>query len=273
VGPGTTDVGRETPSGDLVESHSSPLWSVSVVTLFPGIFTGWLDQGVVSRAIARGLAEVRLIDLRRFGIGRHAVTDDYPFGGGAGMVMKPEPVFNAVESLAPTADTPVILLSPRGRRFDQAAAADLAGQQRLILLAGHYEGVDERVRAHLVTDEISVGDYVLSCGELAAMVLIDAAARLLRGALREGAAEQESFSQGLLEYPQYTRPAVFRGWEAPPVLLSGHHGEVARWRRAQSLLITAQRRPELLSGLELTESDRQVLGEAGFPVDTSGQLE
>lgn len=248
-------------------------WRVSIVTLFPGIFSGWLEQGVVSRAVERGIADVRLVDLRPFGLGRHAVTDDYPFGGGAGMVMKPEPVFAAVESLDLSPATPIVLLSPRGRRFDQSIAQDFARREELVLIAGHYEGIDERVREHLVTDELSIGDYVLSCGEIAAMVVTDAAVRLLPGALREGAADEESFSAGLLEYPQYTRPAEFRGWEVPPVLLSGHHGEVARWRRLHSLLLTAERRPDLLDRLDLSEADRAALQSAGYQIDRDGKLE
>jgi len=248
-------------------------WRASIVTLFPGIFSSWLDQGMVSRAIERGIADIQLVDLRPFGLGRHSVTDDYPFGGGAGMVMKPEPLFAAVESIEAGIRTPIVLLSPRGRPFDQSVARELAQQAEIVLIAGHYEGVDERVREHLVTDEISIGDYVLSCGEIAAMVVIDAAVRLLPGALREGAADEESFSAGLLEYPQYTRPADFRGWSAPPVLLSGHHGEVARWRREQSLLITAERRPDLLEGVELSDADRLVLTEAGIRIDRARRLE
>lgn len=224
--------------------------TVSIVSLFPRIFESWLAQGVVSRAVERGLAGIRLVDLRPFGIGRHHTTDDYPFGGGAGMVMKPEPLFAAVESLDPPAGTPIILLSPRGRQFTQPVARELAACPAFILIAGHYEGVDERVREHLATDELSIGDYVLSCGELAAMVVTDAAVRLLPGALAEGSADEESFSTGLLEYPQYTRPASFRGWDVPPVLLSGHHAEIDRWRREQSLTITRRLRPDLLPDRE-----------------------
>jgi tRNA (guanine37-N1)-methyltransferase len=255
-------------TGDL-----DPRLRVSIVTLFPEIFSGWLGQGVVSRAVERGIAEVRLVDLRRFGVGRHQVTDDYPFGGGTGMVMKPEPLFSAVESLEVGGNAPIVLLSPRGRRFDQTVVEKLAGKPEMVLIAGHYEGVDERVREHLVTDEISIGDYVLSCGEIAAMVVTDAVVRLLPGALRAGAAEEESFAGGLLEYPQYTRPAVFRGWAAPPVLLSGHHAEVARWRREQALLTTATRRPDLLAGAVLSESDREALRSAGVLIDRDERLE
>jgi tRNA (guanine37-N1)-methyltransferase len=252
--------------GDVADSHPNAHapWHAYIITLFPRILSGWLDQGVVSRAVERGLARIELVDLRTFGIGRHATTDDYPFGGGAGMVMKPEPLFAAVESLDVAPDAPIILLSPRGRRFDQAAAAALAGRNEIALIAGHYEGVDERVRRHLATDEISIGDYVLSCGELAAMVVTDAIVRLLPGAIREGAVEEESFTRGLLEYPQYTRPAKFRGWEVPQVLLSGHHGEVERWRRRQSLLVTAEQRPDLLKRASLSEEELRLLQAEGY---------
>lgn len=242
--------------------------TIQIVSLFPTIFSSWLDQGVVSRAVERGIARVDLVDLRPFGVGRHQVTDDYPFGGGAGMVMKPEPLFDAVESLKLASNVPVILLSPRGRMFAQDSARELTRLARFVLIAGHYEGVDERVRRHLATDELSIGDYVLSCGELAAMVVTDAVVRLLPGALSSGSAEEESFGNGLLEYPHYTRPSVFRWWEVPPVLLSGHHGEVAKWRRREALLETARRRPELLAGLDLSAEERVMVrdvDEQGWP--------
>lgn len=237
----------------------TPRLAIDVVTLFPSLFASWLGGGVVSRALERDLVDIRLVNLREFGIGRHLVADDYPFGGGPGMVLKPEPIFSAVDSLRLPTEAPIILMSPRGRRFDQSVAVELAGLERFALLAGHYEGVDERVREHLITDEISIGDFVLSSGELPAMVVCDAVVRLVPGALAEGSAEDESFTSGLLEYPQYTRPASFRGWEVPSVLLSGHHGEVARWRREQALLSTLQRRPDLLERAALTEADRAAL--------------
>jgi tRNA (guanine37-N1)-methyltransferase len=223
-----------------------PARRVDIITLFPPLFESWLQQGVVSRAVERGVATINLVNLRQFGVGRHQITDDYPFGGGPGMVLKPEPLFAAVESLGLPSGVPVILLSPRGRRFDQGDAAELAQLERVVLIAGHYEGVDQRVIDELVTDELSIGDYVLSSGELAAMVVCDCVVRLLPGALAEGSAVDESFSSGLLEYPQYTRPATFRGLGVPPVLLSGHHGEVKKWRREQSLELTLDRRPDLL---------------------------
>jgi tRNA (guanine37-N1)-methyltransferase len=231
---------------------AAPVLRLTLVSLFPSIFTSWLQQGVVARAVERGLVTVDLVDLRPFGVGKHRITDDYPFGGGAGMVMKPEPLFDAVESLHLPAETPIILMSPRGQTFTQRMAEQLAGQKHLVLISGHYEGVDERVREHLVTQEISVGDYILSAGELAAMVVCDAITRLVPGVLAAPSTVEESFSSGLLEYPQYTRPAVYRGWEVPPVLLSGHHALVTQWRREQSERITAELRPDLLTSLDLS---------------------
>jgi len=210
------------------------------------MFTGWLEQGGVGRARAKGLIDVQLVDLRPFGLGPHQQVDDSPFGGGAGMVLRPEPLFDAVESIERVEEGPVILLSPRGRRFTQAEAHELAGASRLTLIAGHYEGVDERVGDHLVTDEISIGDYILSGGEPAAMVVVDAVARLLPGAIDAESGVEESFVHALLEYPQYTRPADFRGWHVPDVLISGHHANIATWRRDQSAARTRRSRPDLL---------------------------
>ncbi|HEX6506707.1 MAG TPA: tRNA (guanosine(37)-N1)-methyltransferase TrmD [Chloroflexota bacterium] len=231
--------------------------AVTIVSLFPSMFESWLRQGVTARAIERGIARVDILNLRPFGVGRHHVTDDYPFGGGPGMVMKPEPLFEAVESLAMDADTPLILLSPHGRKFDQRVAERLAAVPRFVLIAGHYEGVDERVRRHLVTDDLSIGDYVLSAGELAAMVVSDAVIRLLPGALAESSTLEESFTSGLLEYPQYTRPAEYRGWQVPEVLLSGHHGAIRAWRRQEALHATARVRPDLLQTADLDPSEMQ----------------
>jgi tRNA (guanine37-N1)-methyltransferase len=242
-----------------VADLTSPRLDVYIVTLFPNLFVSWLSQGVVSRAIKRGIATVSMVNLRDFGLGRHHITDDYPFGGGAGMVMKPEPLFAAIESLAIPEDGEITLLSPQGRRFDQRLARDLSGRSRLVLVAGHYEGVDERVRDHLVTDDISIGDYVVSAGELAAMVVTDAVVRLLPGALAPESAAEESFVGNLLEYPQYTRPASFRGWDVPDVLLSGHHGHVAEWRHEQALRRTFDRRPDLLEGDRLCDEDRRTV--------------
>jgi tRNA (guanine37-N1)-methyltransferase len=209
--------------------------------------------------MANGIVDVDLIDLRPFGVGRHHVTDDYPFGGGPGMVMKPEPVFAAVESLRLSPEVPIILLSPHGRKLDQSVAEEMAGNRRMVLITGQYEGVDDRVRSHLTNDEISIGDYVLSCGELAAMVLTDAVSRLLPGALADSSTTDESFSDGLLEYPQYTRPADFRGWPVPDVLVSGHHANIQAWRRAQSLRRTFEQRPELLESASLSPAERDLV--------------
>ena len=243
-------------SGQALAATDTPPRTVHVVTLFPSLFQSWLQQGVVSRAVEKGIVHLDLIDLREFGVGRHHVTDDYPFGGGPGMVMKPEPLFAAVESRSLADEAPIILLTPQGRQFNQAEAQRLAALSSFTLIAGHYEGVDERVREHLVTDELSIGDYVVSCGELAAMVVADAVVRLVPGALSSGSTVEESFSSKLLEYPHYTRPADFRGWTVPEVILSGHHGEVARWRREEALRRTLLRRPDLLDVTDLTEAER-----------------
>jgi len=232
-----------------------------VVTLFPGMFAGPLEESIIKRARERGIVSIYLHNLRDYATDRHHTTDDTPYGGGGGMVMKPEPIFSAVEAiLGDERNVPIILLTPQGRLFTQKVAAELARERRLVLICGRYEGVDERVREHLVTDEISIGDYVLSGGELAAMVIIDAVTRLLPGALGDpGAVFEDSFSRGLLEYPHYTRPAVFRGWEVPEVLRSGDHAAVARWRRQQALRRTWERRPDLLERAQLTPEDREFL--------------
>ena len=232
-----------------------------VFTLFPDIFTPYLDTSILQRARQGGLLEVQLHDIRSFTADRHHVTDDTPYGGGGGMVMKPEPVFTAVESVlgSPPAG-PVILLTPQGRTFNQKIAQELAGHDRLALLCGRYEGFDERIREHLVTDEISIGDYVLTGGELPALVLIDALARLIPGALGDpDGAFDDSHASGLIEYPHYTRPPEFRGWGVPEVLLSGNHAQIARWRREQSLLRTWLRRPDLLQTANLSPADRAFL--------------
>jgi tRNA (guanine37-N1)-methyltransferase len=239
---------------------------VDVLTTFPEIFGPVLDGSIVGRAREAGVVRVEVHDLRRWATDRHRTTDDAPFGGGPGMVMKPEPFFAAVEELrcGPEEECreEVVLLCPQGERFGQGVAGELAGTDHLILLCGHYEGVDERVREHLATRAVSIGDYVLTGGELPAMVVIDAVVRLLPGALgAEEGAEADSFAEGLLEYPQYTRPAEFRGWTVPEILLSGHHEQIRRWRRKESLRRTRRLRPELLEGAELTEEDRGLLEE------------
>ena len=233
-----------------------------VVTIFPGMFTSPLAESIIARALEKGLIEIGLHDVRDYTHDRHRTVDDYPFGGGAGMVMKPEPLFEAVEALRTSSDegdaVPVVLLTPQGRTLTQAAVEGLAEQREIVLICGRYEGVDERVRRHLVTDEISIGDYVLSGGELAAMVLIDAVARLVPGVVGSAESTQgDSFTTGLLQHPQYTRPAEFRGWAVPDVLLSGNHAEIAGWRRRESLRRTLQRRPDLLDSTDLSPEDRR----------------
>jgi tRNA (guanine37-N1)-methyltransferase len=219
---------------------------IDVVTIFPGILKGFLDESILKRAVQKGLASIHAVDLRRFTKDRHQTTDDRPFGGGPGMLMKPEPLFEAVESVR-TPVSKVILMTPQGRRFEQAMAASLAQESHLIFVCGHYEGVDERVRTHLVTDEISIGDYVLTNGVLPAAVVIDAVVRLVPGVLgNDSATKEESFADGLLEYPQYTRPKEFRGLTVPEILVSGDHEEIARWRREQAQCRTREKRPDLL---------------------------
>ncbi len=234
-----------------------------VVTIFPEYFASPLHCSIVGRALEAGLVEVALHNLRDYTTDRHQVVDDYPYGGGGGMVLKPEPLFAAVEALQqqePRAH--VVLLSPQGRQFDQKLAAELAGRSRIILICGHYEGLDERVREALVDEEISVGDYVLTGGEPAALVVIDAVSRLLPGVLGdEQAPDKDSFAEALLEYPHYTRPAEFRGMQVPATLLSGHHEQIRRWRRKESLRRTRQRRPDLLEQAALTAEDRELLEE------------
>ena len=234
-----------------------------VFTLFPEVFAPYLQSGILQKAAERGLVTVNLHDLREYTHDRHRTTDDTPYGGGGGMVMKPEPVFEAVEAVlrvTPRPDCPIILLTPQGRVFNQRVAAELSQHERIALICGRYEGFDERIREHLATDEISIGDYVLTGGELPALIIIDAVTRLQRGALGDpGGAEDDSHALGLLEYPHYTRPPEFRGWSVPDVLLSGDHARIDRWRREQSILRTLARRPDLLETAELTREDRRYL--------------
>ncbi len=259
---------------------------IDIFTLFPAMFDGPFADSIVARAQAAALVRIVLHNVRDYADGKHQVTDDYPYGGGGGMVMKPEPIFRAVETVldlpvdqagdrmensadepAPVAGAsiPIILLSPQGRTFDHRLAQELAQYGRLALVCGRYEGVDERVRAHLCTDEISIGDFVLSGGELAAMVIVDAVVRLLPGALGfAGAPAQDSHATGLLEYPHYTRPPSFRGFHVPEILLSGHHARVAQWRREQSLRRTLARRPDLLARAVLSKKDLVFLRTLGW---------
>ena len=238
-----------------------------VFTLFPQMVKPYLDESIIKRAIQNDLLSVGLHDIREWTTDKHHVTDDTPYGGGGGMIMKPEPVFAAVEDvLGDPPQCPLVLLTPQGRPFNQEMAFELAKQNRLGLLCGRYEGIDERIREHLVTDEISIGDFVLTGGELPALILIDAIARLLPGVLGDpDGAICDSHASGLLEYPHYTRPAEFRGWSVPDVLLSGNHQEVNSWRRKQSLLRTYKRRPDLLKKTSLSDKDRKYLAklEAG----------
>jgi len=233
-----------------------------VYTVFPDLLSPYLSASVLGRARQAGLLEVHLHDPRQFTLDRHRTTDDVPYGGGGGMVMKPEPIFRALQETLGAAlpTTPVILLTPQGRLFRQAVALELAAQPRLALLCGRYEGVDERIREHLATDEISIGDYVVTGGELPALIVIDAVARCLAGVLGdENAAADDSHARGLLEYPHYTRPAEFQGWTVPEVLLSGDHARIASWRRRQALERTWRRRPDLLERADLTPEDRRAL--------------
>jgi len=235
---------------------------IDVITVFPEVIECGIGYSIVKRAREKGILDARVHNLRDYAHDRHRTTDDEPFGHGAGMVMKPEPIFEAVEAVrAEVQEEPeVVLTTPQGRRFTQGIAQELSGRKHLIIICGHYEGVDERVREHLVTDEISIGDYILTGGELAALVIIDAVTRLLPGALgAEESAQFESFAGGLLEYPQYTRPAEFRGWKVPEVLLSGHHAEIDKWRRRESLKRTLRRRPDLLEQADLSDEDRAIL--------------
>ena len=219
---------------------------IDVLTLFPAMFAGPLDESIVKRARDAGLLDLKIHNLRDWTHDRHKTVDDRPFGGGPGMLLKPEPLFEAIESLK-REKTRVILLSPAGRQFNQAIARELAQAEDLLLVTGHYEGFDERVREGLADDELSIGDYVLTNGALPAMVVIDAVTRLLPGALGDDeSSHDESFSHGLLEYPQYTRPAEFRGMKVPDVLVSGHHAEIEKWRREQAKLRTKERRPDLM---------------------------
>lgn len=234
---------------------------IDILSLFPETFVSPLNQSIIKRAREQALVNIVIHDIRDYTHDKHHTADDYPYGGGPGMVLKPEPVFEAAEAIERqlgVSEVPVILLTPQGRLFSQSVAQELALHPHLMLVCGHYEGLDERVCEHLATDQISIGDYVLSGGELAALVVVDAVVRLIPGVLgSEDSASSDSHSNGLLEYPQYTRPQVYRGWTVPPVLVSGNHGEVAEWRRRQAILRTARRRPDLLEKSKICEEERK----------------
>ncbi len=237
---------------------------IDILTLFPKMFDSPFNESIIARAIARGLVSIFVHNIRDYTHDKHHQVDDYPYGGGTGMLLKPEPIFEAVESIKEEiegTEMPVILLTPQGRLFCYQIAQELSAKPNLILICGHYEGIDERVREHLVSDEISIGEYVLTGGELAAMVVVDAVVRLLPGVLgSELASQEDSYVGGFLEYPQYTRPRIYRGWEVPPILLSGNHGRISKWRREQAIKRTLKRRPELLEKAALSEEERRLLG-------------
>jgi len=241
-----------------------------VFTLLPEVFPSYLETSIIKRARERDLINVRVYNIRDYTRDKHHTTDDNPYGGGGGMVMKPEPVFEAMETVLdinpnqtppePASNIPIILLTPQGRVFDQSIAQELSQYPRIVLLCGRYEGIDERIREHLVTDEISIGDYVLTGGELPALILIDAITRLLPDALGDPTgAQDDSHAMGLLEYPHYTRPPEFRGWKVPDVLLSGDHAKIEKWRREQALLRTFNKRPDMLVKTELSKTDKKFL--------------
>src|SRR5215216_6616646 len=251
-----------------------------ILTLFPDMFTGPLTESIIKRAVQAGKIQIALHDIRAYATDKHHTTDDAPYGGGAGMVMKAEPLAAAVRAVLQdkqtsrqadeqtTSSSPrtlVILMSPAGERFTQHVAEELAGYERLVLVCGHYEGVDERVREALIDRELSIGDYVLTGGELAAMVVLDAVARLVPGVIDAESITEESYGDGLLEYPHYTRPANWEDRAVPPILLSGHHAQVAHWRRQQRLRRTLERRPDLLALADLTPADREYLRSLGWP--------
>jgi tRNA (guanine-N1)-methyltransferase len=238
-----------------------------IFTILPEVFTPYLESSILQRARQRELIDIRIHNIRDYTHDKHHTTDDTPYGGGGGMVMKPEPIFEAMESvLGPLpasrqlTPVPVILLTPQGRVFTQRVAEELTRYERIALICGRYEGVDERIRDHLVTDEISIGDYVLTGGELPALVIVDALSRLIPGVLGDpDGAQDDSHSMGLLEYPHYTRPPEYRGWSVPDVLLSGDHGKIERWRREQALLRTLTKRPDMLEKADLSDADKKYL--------------
>ncbi len=234
------------------------MMNIHVLSLFPDMFTGVFGASILKKAQEKGAVKLEVTDIRAFSGNKHNQVDDYPYGGGAGMVLKPEPMFSAVEAITAGRKPRIILMCPQGERFTQKKAEELAQEQELVFLCGHYEGYDERIRQHLVTDEISIGDFVLTGGELGAMTVIDSVVRLLPGVLgQEDSHIQDSFSTGLLEHPHYTRPAEFRGMKVPDVLLSGNHAKIEQWRAEESLKRTFERRPDLLENYPLTDKQKK----------------
>ncbi|MER2262732.1 MAG: tRNA (guanosine(37)-N1)-methyltransferase TrmD [Psychrobacillus sp.] len=234
---------------------------IHILSLFPEMFTGVFNSSILKKAQDKDEVSIDVVNFRDYAGNKHHQVDDYPYGGGAGMVLKPEPIFNAIESLPPSSSGKrrIILLCPQGERFDQQKAEELAKEEELVFICGHYEGYDERIREHLVTDEISIGDFVLTGGELAAMTVVDSVVRLLPNVLGKAAShEQDSFSTGLLEHPHYTRPVEYRGYKVPDVLLSGNHAAIDQWRREQSLKRTFERRKDLLENAELTDTEKRM---------------
>lgn len=255
-----------------IARHATYPMRIDIFSIFPEMFAGPFDASIIKRARERGLVDLYTHNIRDYATDKHQLTDDAPYGGGGGMVMKPEPIFAAVEAVRGEDECPVILLTPQGRVFSQAVAQELAALPRFLTICGRYEGVDERVREHLATDELSIGDYVLSGGEVAAMVVVDAVVRLLPGALGyELSAAEDSHATGLLEGPHYTRPPLFREWAAPEVLVSGHHARIEAWRRQQALLRTLARRPDLLATALLTAKERAWLRGQGYEGRFAGE--
>ena len=251
---------------------------IDILTLFPQMFEVPFSFGIFKRAVDNGLVRLNLYDIRAYTHDKHHTADDYPYGGGAGMVLKPEPIFEAVESIkagikGEAGELPVILLTPQGRLFSQQIAQELSEKRHLLFICGHYEGFDERVREHLATDEISIGDYVLTGGEVPAMVVVDAMVRLLPGVLgSEDSSLDDSHVSGLLEYPQYTRPADYKEWSVPEVLLSGYHAEIAKWRREQIIRRTLERRPELLNKANLGLEDKRLVKRLTTPKKSGSKV-